>query len=69
MIAAQRGSGRILQFGSQRVSSIISQKAKDLLRGSAIGRLNRIEAWWERPIDSDELVFRNSILPDASTAP
>jgi predicted dehydrogenase len=30
--------------------------------------LNLIEAWWERPVDSDELVFRNSIPPDASSA-
>ena len=53
-------------MGSQRVSSIIYQKAKELIREGAIGKLNLIEAWWERPVDSDELVFRNSIPPDAS---
>ncbi len=68
VIAAQRATGRILQVGSQRVSSIIYQKAKELIRDGAIGRLNLIEAWWERPVDSDELVFRNSIPPDASEA-
>ncbi len=68
VIAAQRSSGRIIQVGSQRVSSIIYQKARDLIRDGAIGKLNLIEAWWERNVDSDELVFRNSIPPDASAS-
>ncbi len=68
VIAAQRKSGRIMQVGSQRVSSIIYQKARELIRDGAIGKLNLIEAWWERPVDSDELVFRSSIPPDASAA-
>jgi hypothetical protein len=68
VIAAQRTTGRIIQVGSQRVSSIIYRKAKELIRDGAIGKLNLIEAWWERPVDSDELVFRNSIPPDASSA-
>ena len=66
VIVAQGQTGRIIQVGSQRVSSIIYQKAKELIREGAIGKLNLIEAWWERPVDSDELVFRNSIPPDAS---
>jgi predicted dehydrogenase len=68
VIAAQRQTGRIIQVGSQRVSSIIYQKARELIREGAIGQLNLIEAWWERPVDNDELVFRNSIPPDASPA-
>jgi predicted dehydrogenase len=68
VIAAQRKTGRIIQVGSQRVSSIIYQRARELIRDGAIGKLNLIEAWWERPVDSDELVFRNSIPPDASAA-
>jgi predicted dehydrogenase len=68
VIAAQRNTGRIIQVGSQRVSSIIYQKARELVRDGAIGKLNLIEAWWERPVDSDELVFRNSIPPDASSS-
>jgi len=68
VVAAERHTGRILQVGSQRVSSIVYQKAKELLREGAIGKLNLIEAWWERPVDSDELVFRSSIPPDASAA-
>jgi len=68
VVAAQRKTGRIIQIGSQRVSSIIYQKAKNLIQDGAIGKLNLIEAWWERPIDSEELVFRNSIPLDASPA-
>jgi len=68
VIEAQRNTGKILQVGSQRVSSVIYQKAKELIREGAIGKLNLIEAWWERPIDTEELVFRVSIPPDASTS-
>ena len=66
VIAAHKGSGRIMQVGSQRVSSIIYQKAQELIRDGAIGKLNLIEAWWERPVDNDELVFRPTIPLDAS---
>ncbi len=48
VIEAQRKTGRILQVGSQRVSSIVYQKAKDLFRNGAIGELNMVEAWWDR---------------------
>ncbi len=68
VIAVQKQTGRIMQVGSQRVSSIIYQKAKELIRDGAIGKLNLIEAWWERNIDNDELVFRPSIPLDASPA-
>jgi predicted dehydrogenase len=55
-----------MQVGSQRVSSIVYQKAKELIREGAVRKLNLIEAWWDRPVDNDELVFRSSIPPDAS---
>ena len=48
IIEAQAKTGRILQVGSQRVSSIVYQKAKDLLKTGVIGELNRVEAWWDR---------------------
>jgi predicted dehydrogenase len=48
VIAAQQKTGRILQVGSQRVSSIVYQKAKELFRNGAIGDLNMVEAWWDR---------------------
>ena len=39
VIAAERQTGRIIQVGSQRVSSIIYRKAKELIRDGAIGNL------------------------------
>ncbi len=48
VIAAQQKTGRIMQVGSQRVSSIVYKKAKDLFRSGAIGQLNMVEAWWDR---------------------
>ncbi|HVP47266.1 MAG TPA: Gfo/Idh/MocA family oxidoreductase [Bryobacteraceae bacterium] len=48
VIEAQQRTGRILQVGSQRVSSIVYQKAKELFRNGAIGELNMVEAWWDR---------------------
>ena len=48
VIDAQQKTGRILQVGSQRVSSIVYQKAKELFRNGAIGELNMVEAWWDR---------------------
>lgn len=66
VIEAARATGRILQVGSQRVSSIVYQKAKELLAGGAIGELNLIEAWWDR---NDAIgAWQYSIPPDASPA-
>jgi predicted dehydrogenase len=48
MIEAARSTGRIIQIGSQRVSSMIYAKAKDLLASGAIGQLNMVTARWDR---------------------
>jgi len=48
MIEAARSTNRILQLGSQRVSSIIYAKAKELLASGAIGPLNMVSAHWDR---------------------
>ncbi|HUA15177.1 MAG TPA: Gfo/Idh/MocA family oxidoreductase [Verrucomicrobiae bacterium] len=48
MIEAARTSKHILQIGSQRVSSIIYAKAKELLASGAIGQLNMVTAHWDR---------------------
>ncbi len=66
IIDAQKKNNRILQVGSQRVSSIVYQKAKDLLKNGAIGQVNMIEAWWDR--NSAIGAWQYSIPPDASTA-
>ena len=48
MIETARATNRILQVGSQRVSSIIYSKAKELLASGAIGKLNMVSAHWDR---------------------
>jgi predicted dehydrogenase len=60
----EKRTGRILQVGSQRVSSIVYQKAKELLEAGAIGELNLVEAWWDR--NSAIGAWEYSIPPDAS---
>ena len=66
MVEAQRKTQRILQVGSQRVSSILYQKARDLYRSGAIGQLNLVEAWWDR--NSAIGAWQYSIPPDATEA-
>lgn len=64
VIAAQKKTGRIMQVGSQRVSSIVYKKAQDLLRQGAIGEFNMVEAWWDR--NSAIGAWQYSIPTDAS---
>jgi predicted dehydrogenase len=48
VIAAEKASGKILQVGSQYVSSHVFVKARELYRSGAIGELNLVEAWLDR---------------------
>lgn len=64
MIEAQQRSGRTLQIGSQYVSSLVYQKARELLSAGAIGQLNMVEAWLDR--NSAIGAWQYSIPPDAS---
>jgi predicted dehydrogenase len=48
MIETARATNRILQVGSQRVSSVVYTKAKELLAAGAIGQLNLVTAHWDR---------------------
>lgn len=66
VIAAAKSNNRILQVGSQRVSSVIYKKAQDLLSSGAIGELNLVEAWWDR--NSALGAWQYSVPPDASPA-
>ncbi len=43
-----RSTKRIMQVGSQRVSNVAYAKAKELLAAGAIGKLNTIQARWDR---------------------
>ena len=66
LVEAQRKTGRIVQVGSQRVSSIVYAKARDLLAGGAIGELFLVEAWWNR--NSALGAWQYTIPADASPA-
>ena len=66
MVDAQRRTGRICQVGSQRVSSIIYKKAKELLATGTIGPLNLVEAWWNR--NSPIGAWQYTLPSDASPA-
>ncbi len=64
VVEAEKKTGRILQVGSQRVSSVIYEKARQLIRSGAIGEFNMVEAWWDR--NSAIGAWQYSIPPDAS---
>jgi len=66
MIEASKSTGKILQIGSQRVSSLIYAKAKQLLAAGAIGQLNMVTARWDR--NSSMGAWSYTVPPDASTA-
>ena len=65
IIEAARSTNRILQVGSQRVSSVVYAKAKELLASGIIGKLNMVSAWWDR--NSSIGAWNYSIPLDAST--
>lgn len=48
VIAAQKASGKVMQVGSQRVSSIMYAKAKELYKSGEIGKLNMVQASFDR---------------------
>jgi len=64
LIETEKKTGRIIQIGSQRVSSIVYKKAQELMQAGAIGKPNMVEAWWDR---NDAIgAWQYSIPPDAS---
>lgn len=64
VIAAEKAAKKTFLVGSQRVSSIIYEKAKQLYKSGAIGELNYVEAWWDR--NSSFGAWQYSVAPDAS---
>ena len=81
LIRAQRESGKTFQVGSQGMSSLGNEKAKQLLEEGAIGELNYAEGFWARndpigawqyaiPEDaSEETVDWDMFLGDAPRRP
>lgn len=64
VIEAQKKAGKVLQVGSQRVSSIALAKAKDLLAAGEIGKLNMVNAVYDR--QSSIGAWQYTIPKDAS---
>jgi predicted dehydrogenase len=48
VIAAQKKTGKVFQVGSQRVSSIVTEKAKEIYESGAIGDLVLVETFTDR---------------------
>ena len=65
VIAAQKKSGKVLQVGSQRVSSIALAKAKELLAAGEIGKLNMVNAVYDR---QDSIGAWEYTIPDDASA-
>lgn len=66
VIAAQKKANKVLQVGSQRVSSIGLAKAKELLAAGEIGKLNMVNAVYDR--QSSIGAWEYTIPEDASAA-
>lgn len=48
VVEAARASKKVMQVGSQRVSSIVYHKARELYKSGAIGKLNMVNAVYDR---------------------
>jgi predicted dehydrogenase len=48
VIATQKKTGKVFQVGSQRVSSIVTLKAKEVFETKTIGDLIMVETWMDR---------------------
>jgi len=64
VVAAQRRTGRTFQVGSQGMSSLGNEKAKELYEAGAIGELNYAEGFWAR--NSPVGAWQYAIPEDAS---
>jgi len=64
VIAAQRRNKAVFEVGSQGMSSLGNEKAKELLAAGAIGQLNYAEGFWAR--NSPVGAWQYAIPPDAS---
>jgi len=64
MMDAAAKSNRITQVGSQRVSSVLYEKAKEIYDSGKLGEVTAVQAYWDRNSASGAWVY--PIPPDAS---
>jgi predicted dehydrogenase len=64
MVEAAHKANRVVQIGSQRVSSILYAKAKEIYDSGKLGEVTAIQAYWDRNSPSGAWVY--PIPPDAS---
>ena len=64
VIKAEKETKRILQVGSQRASSILYAKAREVIKQGSIGEVRMVEAYWDR--NSPQGAWQYSIPPDAT---
>jgi predicted dehydrogenase len=64
MVETAHKTNRIVQIGSQRVSSILYAKAKGIYDSGKLGEVTAIQAYWDRNSPSGAWVY--PIPPDAS---
>ena len=64
MIEAAHKNNRIIQIGSQRVSSVLYAKAKEIYDSGKLGEVYSINAYWDRNSPSGAWVY--PVPPDAN---
>ncbi|HEY3405185.1 MAG TPA: Gfo/Idh/MocA family oxidoreductase [Ohtaekwangia sp.] len=64
VIATQKKTGKVMQVGSQRVSSIVTEKTRELYESKVIGDLVLVETWMDR--HSSNGAWQYSIPTDAN---
>lgn len=66
VVEAHKASGKIMQVGSQRVSSIVYKKAQEILASGEIGKLNMVNAVYDRQgsIGAWEYTMPSDASPD-----
>src|SRR5215831_12541291 len=57
MVAAAQKNNRVMQVGSQRVSSIMYEKAREIWNSGALGEVCCIQAYWDRNSASGAWVY------------